>query len=63
MIAKVVGFAGRIDTDPSKPDGTMRKLMDVSRLSDMGWDAQVALEQGLEETYSWYLANYESARG
>lgn len=63
MIAKVVGFAGRIDTDPSKPDGTMRKLMDVSRLSDMGWDAQVALEQGLKETYAWYLTNYESARG
>ncbi len=63
MIAKVVGFAGRIDTDPSKPDGTMRKLMDVSRLSDMGWDAKVAQEHGLEETYAWNLENYESARG
>ncbi|MDC0739697.1 GDP-L-fucose synthase [Cognatishimia sp. SS12] len=63
LIAKVVGYQGRIETDPSKPDGTLRKLMDVRRLSQMGWDAKVALEQGLQETYAWYLANYETARG
>jgi len=63
MIARVTGFEGRIATDPSKPDGTMRKLMDVSRLARMGWQSQIDLERGLEETYRWYLANADSARG
>lgn len=63
MIARVTGFKGRIATDPSKPDGTMRKLMDVSRLARMGWQSQIDLERGLEETYRWYLANADSARG
>ena len=57
MIADVTGFEGRISCDASKPDGTPRKLMDVSRLSDMGWRAQIPLERGLEETYGWFLDN------
>ena len=57
MIAEVTGFEGRISCDASKPDGTPRKLMDVSRLSDMGWRAQIPLERGLEETYGWFLDN------
>src|SRR6056297_505083 len=57
LVAEVTGFEGRITTDPSKPDGTPRKLMDVSRLSDMGWRAQIPLERGLEETYGWFLDN------
>ncbi|MFN4156365.1 MAG: GDP-L-fucose synthase family protein [Paracoccaceae bacterium] len=56
MVAAVTGFKGRIITDPTKPDGTMRKLMDVSRLARMGWQARIALEAGLRETYDWYLA-------
>lgn len=63
MIAKVVGFSGRIETDPTKPDGNMRKLMDVSRLSDMGWNAKITLDQGLQETYAWYLEHCDVMRG
>ncbi len=55
MVARVTGFEGRITNDPTKPDGTMRKLMDVSRLADMGWRAQIDLEEGLAETYRWFL--------
>lgn len=54
MIAKVTGFTGKITCDTSKPDGTMRKLMDVTRLERMGWKAQIALEDGLARTYAWY---------
>jgi GDPmannose 4,6-dehydratase/GDP-L-fucose synthase len=59
MVARVTGFEGRIDTDPSKPDGTPRKLMDVSRLTDMGWQASIPLEEGIRETYRWFLAQDE----
>jgi nucleoside-diphosphate-sugar epimerase len=59
MVARVTGFEGRIDTDPSKPDGTPRKLMDVSRLTDMGWQAKIPLEEGIHETYQWFLAQDE----
>ncbi|MBO9397055.1 GDP-L-fucose synthase [Shimia sp. R9_2] len=54
MIADTTGFKGKIETDPSKPDGTERKLMDVSRLANMGWRAEIPLEKGLKETYAWY---------
>jgi GDP-L-fucose synthase len=62
LVAKVTGFAGKINTDPTKPDGTMRKLMDVGRLAQMGWSAGIQLEQGLADTYEWYLANIETVR-
>lgn len=62
LIAKVVGFEGQIKTDPTKPEGTMRKLMDVSRLTKMGWSASISLEQGLVDTYRWYLENEQTAR-
>ncbi len=62
LIAKITGYSGKISTDPSKPDGTMRKLMDVGRLDKMGWHASIGLEQGLADTYKWYLANMQSAR-
>ena len=55
MVAEVTGFKGKLGFDASKPDGTMRKLMDVSRLADMGWRAQIELKQGLQETYNWFL--------
>jgi len=61
-VAAFTGFAGRIVTDPSKPDGTLRKLMDVSRLTQMGWSARIGLDQGLAETYQWFLANSETFR-
>jgi nucleoside-diphosphate-sugar epimerase len=61
-VASVTGYQGRIVTDPTKPDGAPRKLMDVTRLSQMGWSAQVELDQGLSETYRWFLANFETLR-
>ncbi len=62
MVAKVTGFEGRITNDPSKPDGTLRKLMDVSRLADMGWRASVDLEKGLLETYDWFIKKQDAIR-
>ena len=55
MVAEVTGFKGRLVFDNSKPDGTMRKLMDVSRLANMGWRARIGLKDGLRETYDWFL--------
>lgn len=63
MVARITGFSGRIATDSTKPDGTMRKLMDVSRLSAMGWTARIPLEQGIAETYRWFLDNKTALRG
>lgn len=54
MIAEVTGFRGRIVQDPSKPDGTPRKLLDVSRLHALGWHARIPLREGLEQTYLWF---------
>jgi len=62
-LAKVVGFQGQIKTDPTKPDGTPRKLMDVGRLAKMGWRAQIGLEDGIAETYQWFIENKENLRG
>lgn len=55
LIKDVVGFEGRIVQDLAKPDGTPRKLMDVSRLSSLGWKAQISLKDGVAETYEWFL--------
>ena len=62
-MAKVVGFEGEITFDTTKPDGTPRKLMDVSRLASLGWNYQVSLEEGLSTTYQWFLENQDSFRG
>lgn len=61
-VAKVTGFAGALEFDPTKPDGTPRKLMDVSRLASLGWRASISLEEGLADAYRWYLENIETAR-
>lgn len=61
-MAKVVGFNGQVVFDSTKPDGTPRKLMDVSRLAALGWRYRVNLEQGLTKTYQWFLANQDSFR-
>ncbi|GHE01573.1 GDP-fucose synthetase [Defluviimonas sp. 20V17] len=54
-VARVTGFEGRLSFDATKPDGTPRKLMDVSRLARLGWCATIPLEQGIAETYRWFL--------
>ena len=61
LIRDVVGFRGRIAFDPSKPDGTPRKLLDVSRLFSLGWRPRIPLRQGLERTYRWFVEHV--ARG
>jgi GDP-L-fucose synthase len=54
LVARVVGYAGQIRFDPSRPDGTPRKLLDVSRLNALGWRARIGLEDGVRATYDWY---------
>lgn len=61
-IAQVTGFNGTIGFDSSKPDGAPRKLMDVSLLKDLGWEAKIELEAGLANAYQWFLDNQESFR-
>jgi len=61
-IAQVTRFEGRILFDATKPDGSPRKLLDVSRLTNMGWTASIQLEEGIRQTYDWYLANLDSLR-
>ena len=62
MVAEVTGFGGAISCDPSKPDGTPRKLLDVGRLREMGWEAKIGLREGIEDTYRWYLQAREAVR-
>lgn len=62
LVCDVVGFRGALKFDVSKPDGTPRKLLDVSRLAELGWKPRVSLEEGIERTYRWYLQNAAGAR-
>jgi GDP-L-fucose synthase len=62
MVADVVGFEGRIVQDTSRPDGTPRKLLDVSRINSLGWRPTIGLRSGLKSTYQWFLENYGDAR-
>lgn len=62
-VARTTGFAGRIVFDATKPDGTPRKLLDVSRLARMGWQAALSLEEGVRQTYAWYLEQGGAVRG
>jgi GDP-L-fucose synthase len=57
LVKKIVGYAGETVYDASKPDGTPRKLLDVSKLRSLGWKAQTSLEEGIRRTYEWYLQN------
>lgn len=57
LIKGIVGFEGTIEWDSSKPDGTPRKLLDVSRIHALGWKASISLEKGISDTYDWYIKN------
>jgi nucleoside-diphosphate-sugar epimerase len=61
LLAKATGFSGRIGYDRSRPDGTPRKLLDVSRLAAMGWRSNIGLEDGIRRTYQWFLQNVAPA--
>jgi nucleoside-diphosphate-sugar epimerase len=62
LIADVVGYRGQLRFDPDKPDGTPRKLLDVTRLRALGWQARISLWQGLGDTYRWYTDNIATLR-
>jgi len=62
LVQRIIGFSGGIRFDRTKPDGTPRKLLDVSRIANLGWNAKIPLEQGLADTYRWYSSNRQLAR-
>ncbi len=61
-VAATVGFTGELEFDPAMPDGTPRKLMDVSRIRALGWAPRIGLDEGIRGVYAWYLANDAAAR-
>ena len=63
IVAEVVGYDGELVQDTSKPDGTPRKLLDVSRINDLGWKANVPLREGIAATYQWFLEHRAEVRG
>jgi GDP-L-fucose synthase len=60
LIQRIVGHEGELKWDSTKPDGTPRKLMDVSKMAKLGWTAQIRLEEGIKTTYQWYLDNQDT---
>ena len=63
MVRSIVYPEARLTFDPSKPDGMPRKLLDVSRLHALGWRHRIALREGVESTYAWFVANLDALRG
>jgi len=59
-VKQVVGFEGDIIFNPTKPDGTQRKLVDVTRLNELGWQASISLDEGLKKAYEWFLNNTDA---
>ncbi len=62
-VAKVVGYDGPVEWDSSKPDGTPRKLLDVTKLTGLGWSASIPLDEGIATTYRWFLDHRAELRG
>lgn len=62
-VAAVVGYEGEIVCDTTKPDGTPRKLLDVTRLTELGWRARIGLDEGLSSTYKWFVSHAAEVRG
>ena len=58
LVAKIVGFTGEIRFNTNRPNGTQRKLLDSTRISELGWKPQVSLEDGIASTYDWFLAHH-----
>ena len=63
QVARVVGFEGQLSFDASRPDGTPRKLLDISRIAELGWAPRIPLEEGIRATYEWFIQNQSDARG
>jgi len=62
FVAEAVGYKGSVRYNTEMPDGTPRKLLDISRLSGLGWTSQISLQQGIADTYAWFLANEDGMR-
>ncbi|MCI5131151.1 MAG: hypothetical protein D3904_06415 [Candidatus Electrothrix sp. EH2] len=62
LVAEAVGYAGTVRYNSDMPDGTPRKFLDVSKISELGWKSRISLEQGIADTYSWFLAHAEELR-
>jgi GDP-L-fucose synthase len=62
LVAATVGYTGTLTQDTSKPDGTPRKLLDVSRLNDLGWTAKISLDEGVAQTHDWYVDHLSDVR-
>jgi len=62
MVADIVGYTGEIYWNLEYPNGTMRKLLDSSRIKELGWEPKIGLEKGIKETYQWFVENYETIR-
>ena len=58
LVSNIVGFAGEIRFNPNRPNGTQRKLLDSTRISELGWKPQVTLEDGIASTFDWFLAHH-----
>lgn len=63
LVKDVIGYQGEIVFDPSKPDGTPRKLTDVTKLHDLGWKHKIGLTEGIQKAYDWFLHNIDTAKG
>lgn len=61
-ISRLIGYRGTIAWDTDKPEGTPRKLLDITKLKNLGWQSQVSLDEGLKDTISWFIANYNTLR-
>jgi GDP-L-fucose synthase len=57
LVKQVVGYQGKVIYDPRRPDGTPRKLVDVTRINELGWRAGISLQEGIKDTYQWFLGH------
>jgi GDP-L-fucose synthase len=62
LVSNTVGYSGSVEFDSSRPDGAPRKLLDVTRVSQLGWQARISLAEGIRDTYAWYLQHEPTAR-
>ena len=63
MIKDISGFQGEISFDMDKPDGTMRKVLDVSKIHSLKWSPKISLKKGIESSYKWFSDNYPNVKG
>jgi GDP-L-fucose synthase len=62
LVCSIIGYRGNVIWDTTKPNGTPRKLLDISKIKEIGWQPSTSLEQGIKETYNWFLENYDNLR-